>query len=235
MKHSKEHKRQQQNTGILSHSGAAVFLICLNLAVYVFTHYTQEGAAFFDEMIFYSGNIIRGNYWSIAVSGFLHSGWTHLGWNMLAVFIFGRIVQRRMGFWTTLFIYFGALILSMIFSLVIYVGILHKNAAIIGASGAVMGLMSTAMLVAPFSITWEMLLPIPTMVKGWMFFYADLRGFLGGEADGVSHLAHLCGFASVMILVYFLSTEDRKRLTAGLLVNLISLAVVFWVKIRFFG
>jgi membrane associated rhomboid family serine protease len=122
----------------------------------------------------------------------------------------------------------------MIFSLVIYIGILHKNVAIIGASGAVMGLMSTAMLIAPFSITWEMLFPIPTMIKGWMFFYADFKGFLGGEADGISHLAHLCGFLSIMIMVYFLSNEDRTKLTGGLVVNLISLGVATWIRQKYF-
>jgi len=140
-----------------------------------------------------------------------------------------------MGTAKTLFIYFGALVISMLFSLVIYIALMHKNVAVIGASGAVMGLMSTAMLIAPFSITWEMLLPIPTMVKGWMFFYADLKGFLGGETDGTSHLAHLCGFLSVMIMVYFLSREDRTKLTAGLIVNIMSLAAVMWVKYRFFN
>jgi len=230
LKHLRQDKRQQQKVGRGFHSGAAVFLIGLNLAVFVFTHYTQAGAAFFQRMIFYPGNLLTGNLWPILVSGFFHSSWSHLGWNMLAVFVFGRIVQEGLGVRTTLFIYFGALILSMLFSLVIYVGVLHQNVAVIGASGAVMGLMSAAMLIAPFSITWEMVLPIPTMVKGWLFFAADLRGFLGGEQDGVSHLAHLCGFASVMILVYFLSSHERQKMTAGFLINLVSLALVVWLK-----
>jgi membrane associated rhomboid family serine protease len=230
----KKQQQQQRNSGFLSCSRAAVFLIFLNVVMYFFSHYTISGRAFFEEMILYSGNIIAGNYWCLLTSGFLHSSWTHLLLNMLAILIFGHIVEKHMGFKTTLFIYAGSLFISMLFSLFIYVVILQKNVAIIGASGAVMGLMATAMLIAPFSITWEMLLPIPTMVKGWMFFYADLMGFLDGETDGVSHLAHLCGFLSVMILVYFLSQEDRRKLTAGFVINLISLAIAFWVKVTFF-
>lgn len=230
----KKQKRQQQAPGFWSCSKAAVLLIVVNFAVYLFSHYTIAGRAFFEEMILYSGNLISGNYWCLLTSGFLHSNWMHLALNMLAIFIFGHIVEKHMGFKTTMFIYFGALFISMLFSLVIYIVMFQKNVAIIGASGAVMGLMSTAMLIAPFSITWEMIFPIPTMVKGWMFFYADLKGFMGGETDGVSHLAHLCGFLSVMILVYFLSQEDRRKLTAGFVINLISLVVVFWVKQRYF-
>lgn len=230
----KKQKRQQRDSGFWSYSKVAVFLIAANVVMHVFSHYTIPGRAFFEEMILYSGNVLKGNYWCFLSSGFLHSNWMHLGLNMLAILIFGHIVEKRMGSRTTLFIYFGAMFLSMLFSLVIYVVFLQKNVAIIGASGAVMGLMATAMLIAPFSITWEMLFPIPTMIKGWLFFYADLKGFLGGETDGVSHLAHLCGFLSVMVLVYFLSQEDRQKLTAGFVINLFSLAVAAWVKVKFF-
>lgn len=231
---SMKKEQRQPESGLLFHSSAAFFLILVNIAVYLFSHYTVQGNAFAEQMVFYSGNLLSGNFWCIFVSGFLHSSWQHLAFNMLGVFIFGSIVQQKMGFKSTMFVYFGAMFISMLASMVIYIGLVHKNVAIIGASGAVMGLMATAMLTAPFSITWEMLLPIPTMVKGWMFFYADLKGFLGGEADGVSHLAHLCGFLSVMILVYFVSSEDRKKLTAGFIINVISLAAAAWVRQKYF-
>ncbi|MEW5895531.1 MAG: rhomboid family intramembrane serine protease [Candidatus Omnitrophota bacterium] len=226
-------KRQQQDPGILSCSKAAVFLIILNTGIFIFSHFTDPGRNFFQNMILHAGNLMNGNYLSLLASGFLHSDWIHLVLNMLAVFIFGSIVEGRMGFKTTLFIYFGSLIISMVSALIIYLAVLHRNVAIIGASGAVMGLMATAMLMSPFSITWEMLLPIPTMVKGWMFFYADFKGFLGGETDGISHLAHLCGFLSVMVLVYFLSREDRKKMTAGLVINLASLVAAAWIRNKF--
>ncbi len=233
MKPTEDRKQRQTSSGFWSGSLAAVFLIVLNTAVYVFFQFSHRGAEWVQYFILYPGNIAQGHYWCLVTSGFLHLSWEHLALNMLGVFIFGRIVQRRLGVSTVLFIYFGALFISMLCSLVVYTVVLQKNVAVVGASGAVMGLMAAAMLIAPFSITWEMLLPIPTMVKGWMFFYADVRGFLGGEQDGVSHLAHLCGFFSVMVLVYFLSWQDRQRMTAGLVVNLVSLAAVLWVRYRF--
>lgn len=230
----KKQQRQQQDSGFFSGSLAAVFLIGVNIAAYLFFQFSENGPGLVTRFILYPGNILQGHYWTLLTSGFLHLNWTHLGLNMLGIFIFGRVVERRLGFRTTLFIYVGALFISMLASLVIYAAVLQKNVAVLGASGAVMGLISAAMLIAPFSVTWEMLLPIPTMVKGWMFFYADIKGFLGGEQDGVSHLAHLCGFLSVMILVYFLSTDDRKKFTAGLVINVLSLAAAVWVKQRYF-
>ena len=230
----KKEKRQQRDSGFFSCAHAAFLLIFLNTGMFVFSHFTPAGRQFFQQMILHAGGLAQGRYLSLLAAGFLHADWVHLAMNMLGIFIFGRIVQERMGFKTTLFVYFGSLMISMVCFLVIYLAVFQKNVGIIGASGAVMGLMAAAMLLAPFSITWEMLFPIPTMVKGWMFFYADLKGLMGGESDGVSHLAHLCGFLSILVLLYFLSQQDQKKLTAGFVINLVSLAVVFWVRMKFF-
>jgi len=133
-------------------------------------------------------------------------------------------VEKRFGFVKTLLIYFGALVLSMFFATCVYTFIMGKSVAIIGASGAVMGLMSCAMLTDPFLITFETIIPLPLMLKGWMFFYADIHGFLGGEVDRISHLAHLFGFLSVAFIIYFLDKAERKMLFAGMMVNVVSFA-----------
>ena len=148
---------------------------------------------------------------------------------MVGVFIFGSIVERRFGAGKMLAIYVTALILSMLFAVVIYTFVLHKYVAIIGASGALMGLISCAMLADPFRITYETLLPIPVMIKGWMFCYADVKGFLGGEMDGVSHLAHLLGFLSIAVIIYFSNKEDKKVFLKGLIVNLVSFVFFSWM------
>jgi len=113
----------------------------------------------------------------------------------------------------------------MSFSILIYTYVLNKNIAIIGASGALMGLISTAMLLEPFAITYEMLLPIPVMIKGWIFLYWDIIGFLGGERDGTSHLGHLLGFLSIAVLAYFLGQKDKKVMRAGLVINIASFII----------
>ena len=82
--------------------------------------------------------------------------------------------------------------------------------------------LGAAVLFNPLSVTSELLVPLPTMVKGWIFFYLDLEGFLGGEKDGVSHLSHLTGFLSIILLIYFLSHEDKRLMQKGLWINMIS-------------
>ena len=186
-----------------------------------------------SRLVLYPGNIMKGNLLCLITSGFLHRNWTHLLLNMLGVFVFARVVERRLGVMKTFYIYIGALILSMLFATGYYTFVLHRNIAIIGASGAVMGLLGAAMLLDPFRISYEIILPLPVMAKGWLFLSADLKGFLGGEKDGVSHLAHLFGFLSIMFLMYFLSSEDKRRMKAGLLINIISFVVFLVLKQEF--
>ncbi len=220
--------------GFVFRSPAAVFLIVLNVAAFAVLQYTAFGQTYISELIVFPGNLIKGNFWCLFTSGFVHVNTMHLALNMLGIFVFAYIVEQHMGWAKTVFIYIGALLVSMLGSTMIYALVMHRNVAIVGASGAVMGLMGAAVLLAPFSVTFEMLLPLPTMVKGWLFLWADLKGFLGGESGGTSHLAHLTGFASIVLLMYFLAKDDRRKMTVGFAINLVSLAVVVWAKQRFF-
>ena len=120
-------------------------------------------------------------------------------------------------------------------SLGVYTYVLEQNVMIVGASGAIMGLLSAAMLLAPFEISYELLLPIPVMFKAWIFFYADIKGFLGGESDGISHLAHLVGFFSITVVTYFLDIKDKKAIMNGLVVNVCTFLVLAYAYMRLSG
>jgi membrane associated rhomboid family serine protease len=212
-------------------------IVTLNLAAFTFTHYTLMGERYLPRLVLSPSNLFHGYLWTVFTSGFLHADWSHLLWNMLGLFVFGRLVEEELGTAKTFFLYFGSLLLSMFFAMIFYIFIFHKGVAIIGASGALMGLISAAMLLSPFKITFEMLLPIPTMIKGWMFFYLDFKGLLQREMDGISHLAHLCGFLGITALVYFLSKKDQKRFKTGLFINVVSfilfVALDYWIQTHF--
>jgi len=204
---------------VWTHSRAAISLIFFNIFAFIFFLNHRE---YLSPAILYPGALFEGKLLPLITSGFIHQDLMHLGLNMLGIFIFGRVTEKYLGAGKTFFIYFGALVLSMLFSTLIYVFFLERSVAIIGASGAVMGLIAAAMLLDPFCVTYEIILPLPLMVKGWIFLYADIRGFLSGEKDNVSHLAHLCGFLSMALLVYFMSAKDKKMMRSGLLINIIS-------------
>ena len=96
-----------------------------------------------------------------------------------------------------------------------------------------MGLVSVSILLNPFYLTHELIIPLPIMVTGWLALYADLAGILNPATDGIGHFAHFGGFLSVGLLAFALGVEERSSLKKGLIINIISLilAVILWLFI----
>jgi membrane associated rhomboid family serine protease len=217
-----KHKPKENLFALVFGSHVANMIILLNCAAYYYTHYHVSDTEAIAPFVLYPGSLLQGRLWTVITAGFIHQDLSHLLLNMLGILIFARIVERKLGFFKTLFIYLGALGVSMLCATGIYAFWLHKNVVIIGASGALMGLISAAMLLDPFRVTYEMIIPLPVMVKAWIFLYMDVGGLLSGEIDGVSHIAHLCGFLSIAVLMYFLSSQDQRLMRVGLLINIVS-------------
>lgn len=200
-------------------------MIAANFYAYWYIHSPAMPAEQLTNLILYPANLLNGNLYCVFTSGFIHLDLSHLLVNMLGVFVFARVVENHLGVVKTLYIYFGALFISLLFAMIVNMYVLEKNIAIIGASGALMGLIAAAMLLDPFKITYEMIFPVPVMMKGWLFIYLDLRGIMSGQNDGVSHFAHLFGYLSIALLVYFMSNEDKKKMQIGLIINIISFII----------
>jgi hypothetical protein len=86
-----------------------------------------------------------------------------------------------------------------------------------------MGILGAAMLLDPFYITYELIIPMPVMVVGWITIYGDITGVLSQSNDGISHIAHLMGFKSVSTGLYLMG--EREKLKKGFIINIISIAL----------
>lgn len=75
--------------------------------------------------------------WRIFTAAFLHQGIFHIGFNMLALFLFGRVLEPLLGRWR-----FAALYLLSAFGGSVAVLLLSPEVAVVGASGAIFGLFS---------------------------------------------------------------------------------------------
>src|SRR3954449_12193251 len=86
--------------------------------------------------------IADGQWWRIVTSGFMHYGFLHLLFNMYALYILGQLLEPAIGRLRFGLIYFVALISGSVGAL-----LLSPNALTAGASGAVFGLMSAALVI----------------------------------------------------------------------------------------
>jgi membrane associated rhomboid family serine protease len=156
-------------------------------------------------------------WWQFLTYGFMHdaSGITHILFNMFGLFVFGRIVEQRIGRMEFLRFYLVAIVVGGIvgsassFAYAMASGIpLSMYPGTIGASGAVI---AVAIVFACYYPNQTLLLMFVLPVKAWvvavMFVVMDLYGVLGqvtgmGTASNTAFTVHLAG-AFFALLYYF--------------------------------
>jgi membrane associated rhomboid family serine protease len=88
--------------------------------------------------------IADGEYWRLITAGFLHAGFFHLLFNMFSLYILGTILEPAIGRVRFALIYFVSLLAGSFGALLIES---NPTALTVGASGAIFGLMSAAVIV----------------------------------------------------------------------------------------
>ena len=135
------------------------------------------------------------NFYQFISSMFMHAGITHLLFNMLALLSFAPQVENQLGERKFILFYFimgvGASLLQMSLT----------HGAMIGASGAIFGVLVYFTMYNPESKLSLFLLPIFVKAKNMMLFMILLEIILAFTVqDGVGHWAHLGGALTGLIL-----------------------------------
>lgn len=231
----KKHSPFKEIFNFLFSAKATSFLVLINILCFIFvvvlSAYSPD---FVSLLIRYPSDFLSIRAYSLITSGFIHGDFMHLFWNMLFLFVFGRIVERKVGFRKMILIYFLALIISQVLDSIALL-ILGVNAGSIGASGAIMGIVSAAILLDPFYFTHLLIVPVPVMLIGWMLIVDNLMNVGKIMDSSVGYIAHLAGFVSIGIIAGFLSRTDKARLKKGFLINIAVLLVAVFAFILFRG
>ena len=143
--------------------------------------------------------------WTIITYMFLHAGMMHLVFNMLGLFFFGPRVEERLGSRSFLNLYLISGVTGALLSLITAPG-----AAVLGASGAVFGVMLAFAYFWPdMPIHIWGIIPIPARMLVIITTVLSLWSGLGGVRSNVAHFAHLGGYLGAWLYLKWL---DRKRL-----------------------
>ncbi|MGV1011588.1 MAG: rhomboid family intramembrane serine protease [Flavobacterium sp.] len=169
-----------------------VFLIAL-IAINVIVSFKGfEDTYFFRKYQFHIGNILKGEQLRMVTSGFLHADIAHLAFNMLTLYFFAPVVSAALGNYSFLLIYFASLLFGSMLTLLI-----HKNDynySAIGASGAVTGIIYSAILLDPSLQIFLFFIPIP--IPAYLFGIGYLLYSIYGmkaKNDNIGHTAHFGG------------------------------------------
>ncbi|NLN07708.1 MAG: rhomboid family intramembrane serine protease [Firmicutes bacterium] len=150
---------------------------------------------------------------------FLHGSWLHIGSNMLYLWVFGDNIEDRLGHLRYLVFY---LLMGLLAGLAQIMFSPQSNVPIIGASGAVAGILGAYAIICPrarvLALVPMFLFLTVTEVPAMLFlgFWFVLQLFSGLTSIGidvsVAWWAHIGGFLAGMLLVRSFS---RKRNRAG--------------------
>lgn len=141
---------------------------------------------------------------------FLHGGFGHLFSNMFALWMFGRTLEYELGSKRFLTYY----MVCGVGAALIQVGIASlfgDNLTLLGASGAVMGLLLAFGVMHPNNQIYIMPLPFPIKAKWFVIGYAVLEIALGwsGANTGVAHFAHVGGMLWGLGLLYWWRKQGK--------------------------
>ncbi len=128
--------------------------------------------------------------WRFITYIFLHGSPFHLLFNMLWLFFLGRAVEESLGPRTFLVLFLGAGIGGAVLSVIL--GFLAPFTVMIGASGAVYGIMVVFAMMYPRTPMMMLFLP-PIEARYLVAGIIGIDLLLLGSADGVARLAHLGG------------------------------------------
>jgi membrane associated rhomboid family serine protease len=198
-----EHRDYMQSPeGSSSFSSGSVFdlqsawfkLVLLNLVIFLAWQPAPGIREFLASEFMVSGqSLANGHLWTPLTSAFFHMGFGHLFWNMIFLFLFARDLEVVYGGRNLLALYlFGALGAALG---QLGLGALWGSADVpmLGASGAVMGIVIAATFFSPR----RQIMVFPFWVLAALFVLMDLSGavraFAGTGAGGVAYGAHLGG------------------------------------------
>ena len=162
-------------------------------------------------------------FYTNLTSIFLHGTITHLLSNLLALNIFGRIVENHFKE-KIIYIFLASGIIANIISNSIS---LFQNDIFfsLGASGAIAGLIIMAILLNPFQFTNLLIIPLPIFLVGWFLIFLDLIGL--SNPSQTNNLAHIGGYLSLILLMFTLEIKNRNKINNGLVINIVLLILLF--------
>ena len=173
---------------------------------------------FFERYKFNVGGVRRGEQIRIFSSGFLHADTMHLFFNMFTLYFFADSVIRELNSVNFIIIYVCSLVLGSLMSLYFHKNEFHYSA--VGASGAVMGVLYSAILIDPNMPLYIMFLPIP--IPGYIFGIAYLLYSIYGMKKKVGNIGHDAHFGGaiggyVVTLLLMPSLFETNLAMVGLL------------------
>ena len=122
--------------------------------------------------------------WTLITAIFLHGSITHLLYNMFALALFGTILEHNIGTKKFLYLFFSAGLFASIASIPFY-------NAVLGASGAIFGIIGALAIIKPKMVVWFYGMPMPMVLAAIFWVAIDVLGIFA--PSNTANIAHISG------------------------------------------
>ena len=201
----------------------STILIAIIAVTILFSLKGLNDVAFFRKYEFHIGSIRAGEQIRMITSGFLHADMGHLFFNMFTLYMFAPVVINYFGSASFFLIYMASLVFGSLLTL-----LMHKNDysyRAIGASGAVMGVLYSAILIDPGMNLYLFFIPIP--IPAYLFGIGYLLYSIYGmkaKNDNIGHTAHFGGAVGGYLIT--LAKEPVMLVDNTLMVVLLAIPII---------
>ncbi|MEK6949094.1 MAG: rhomboid family intramembrane serine protease [Nanoarchaeota archaeon] len=160
-----------------------------------------EGLA--DYFILDTGTVSFKPY-TLITAIFLHSGIPHLFYNLFGLALFGSILEHIIGSKRFLILFFIAGLAASLVSIPFY-------ARVLGASGAIFGILGMLGILRPKLTVWVYSMPMPMILALFVWAAADMLGvFVPTDTANIAHLAGLA--VGIVAGLYYKKDFAEKKI-----------------------
>ena len=179
------------------------------------------------EFGFKPSSFLEGKVHTIVTSMFVHASLEHIFFNMVALFLLGSSLEKKVSRGKYLLVYFFG---GIIGNLVMLIPFLYSPDMIgVGASGAISALVGLGMFVCPGKLViFPSIIPLPFVVAGVLYFLSTTMNLFVPEDMQIGYPVHMMGIivGSVFGLAW---SENRKRSILIFVVTLILILLLPYI------
>jgi membrane associated rhomboid family serine protease len=183
-------------------------LIIINGLVFIAQLFMDKSYDLTNILALYPYGTSQFKPYQLVTHMFAHASFIHILFNMYGLWMFGTVLERVWGPKRFLIFYLVCGLAAGVAQ-----ALLVHDAAAIGASGAVMGLLGAFGVLFPNTEFFIIPFPFPIKAKYLVAIIAAIDifgGFHPGAADNIAHFAHLGGLVMGLVLVIIWNKTNKK-------------------------
>ena len=227
-KHNQEDSKKVEKVFKPKFPTVTYAILAINIIVFIIPLLYGQSEAMVAQFCVHGPSIRYGHYYRLFTGMFLHGSIFHLIFNSYALYVIGSQIESFLGKFKFLIIYLVGGLMGSLFSITF-----NGNAASIGASGAIFGLMGALVY---FGYHYRVYLG--NVIKSQIIPLIVFNLVLGFVMSGVDNSAHIGGLIGGTLATISLGIKDKstnfERMN-GLITTIIFFAFAIYMAFVYAG